>query len=84
MRTRFSLFRSVLLERRASSELEHWMMNWTMKFRMPATIRQYRVGANTAATSSPWHWSRGRTFHLVEMTLSSTCSPKSIHVMYNQ
>lgn len=30
---------------------------------------------------SPWHWSRGRTFHLVEMTLSRTCRPKSVDVL---
>ena len=36
MRTRLSLFRRVRWDLRVSSELEHWMMNWTTKFRMPA------------------------------------------------
>lgn len=35
MRTRFNLLRRVLFCFRASSELEHWMMNWTIKFRIP-------------------------------------------------
>ena len=36
IRTRLSLFSSVFCVRNDSSVLEHWIMNWTMKFRIPA------------------------------------------------
>lgn len=36
MRTRLSLLRRVLLVRKDSSVLEDWIMNWTIKLRMPS------------------------------------------------
>lgn len=38
-RTRFNLFSKVRWDLRDSSELEHWMMNWTMKLRIPGKTR---------------------------------------------
>ncbi len=70
MRTRLSLLRRVRCVLRVSSELEHWMMNWTTKLRMPMGFDQVSFKAGVWKTDSeggkgqyrPWHCSRGRTF----------------------
>ncbi len=95
MRTRFSLFSSVFSAFMESSELEHWMINWTTKLRIPANRSAMpawlgRVGSPMCRHHRdarvhhhpPWHWSRGSTFHLVRMTWSSTCSARNFVCEY--
>jgi hypothetical protein len=79
-RTRLSLLSNVRCDLKDSSEFEHWMMKLTTKLRIPERLanRWKHINFNYA----PWRCSCGKTFHLVMITLSSTCKPRSVKSQY--
>jgi hypothetical protein len=76
--TRFSLFSKVFCDRRLSSEFAISIMILTMKFRIPLRACQQECWLQLRVFNLPVHCSLGKIFHRVMITLSNTCSPRSI------